>query len=136
MSFSWEDFFLLAQKAVDETGVSHSLEPITTPDTQLHEARQRMAISRAYYAAFCSARAIVRRDAPSLLAGDGTDHFNVRDYFAMNAEPTYQAIGRNLGQLKILRGKADYEDVISQPDKQSVAALLLANRVLNDVGGL
>jgi uncharacterized protein (UPF0332 family) len=119
MSFNWLEYFNLAQELVGQTG---------TPAGQ--EARQRSAISRAYYAAFCQARNHLRDQEGHPLPGDGQVHAYVRDQFRDSPDSRREQIGENLNRLRIDRNKADYEDSVPRLDTMTVRDMTLAQQVL------
>jgi len=119
MSFNWSEYLNLAQELVGQTG---------TPAGQ--EARQRSALSRAYYAAFCQARNHLRDKEGHSLPGGGQVHVYVRDQFRNSSDPMRNQIGQNLNRLRIDRNKADYDDSVPRLDTMTVRDMTLAQRVL------
>ena len=80
------------------------------------EARFRSAISRAYYAAYCSARNYIRTNAKRPLARDWDGHRAVSEWFRCQQDPESQQIGQDLLNLLESRNKADYRDALPFPD--------------------
>lgn len=100
MNFDWSHYLKLAEILVNNT-----------KNTPLEEAAYRAAISRAYYAVFCSCRNFVRTQSDKIiLADDATDHGTVRRYFREQSDKELQKIGRLLGNLRDDRNSADYND--------------------------
>jgi uncharacterized protein (UPF0332 family) len=98
MPFVWRDYWVLANAvAIDQL-----------PSGRL-EAKRRTAISRAYYAAFHAAKAVVPW---TELSGTGEDHRIVSEWLRNNGtdQGLVQA-GRDLERLRVLRNRADYDAV-------------------------
>ena len=74
------------------------------------EARQRTAISRAYHAAFVSARNYLRDYKKLPLPQTAEAHRDVAQHFRHNAETSNQTIADNLRRLILYRNQADYTD--------------------------
>lgn len=102
MSFDWAQYLFLAQ---DLAGLSPSVPPS-------QEARLRSAVSRAYYAAFCEARNVLRKKGRYTPAWDDNVHTYVRDQFRRDPNPVYRKIGDDLNRLRIDRNEADYSEVV------------------------
>ncbi len=102
MSFSWGDYHTLATTLVTQSTSLGS-----------EDACLRSAISRAYYAAFVSARNLGRDRGYFVPTGRGTDHGLVRNYFRFHRDRRFRAIGANLDRLLQDRAKADYDDVVT-----------------------
>jgi hypothetical protein len=118
MSFNWTRFFTLAEQLYQNANGD--------------EAFLRSSISRAYYAAYVSARNHLRdvdriSNIPRLDA-----HGFVVDHFDFSPDSTRQRIGKNLGQLRKIRNLADYEDEMFSLSSRSRRALSLAEEVLDD----
>jgi uncharacterized protein (UPF0332 family) len=100
MSFDWAEYLDIA-KVVAKSGIFLS-----------EEAAFRCAISRAYYAAFCSSRNLsLKRGA--ILKKTGEDHRLVPEYFRKSSDKRHKKIASKLKRLKDNRLEADYEDAIS-----------------------
>jgi uncharacterized protein (UPF0332 family) len=119
MSFNWLEYFVLAQELVGQSGTLAG-----------QEARQRSAISRAYYAAFCQARNHLRDKEGHSLPEDVQVHAYVRDQFRNSPDSRRKQIGENLNRLRIARNKADYEDSVPRLDKMTVTDMRMAQEVL------
>jgi len=119
MSFDWSEYFNLAQELVGQTA---------TPAGQ--EARQRSALSRAYYAAFCQARNHLRDKEGHPLPVGGQVHAHVRDQFRNSLDPARNQIGHDLNRLRIDRNKVDYDDSVPRLDTMTIRDMTLAQRVL------
>jgi uncharacterized protein (UPF0332 family) len=101
MGFDWREYFNLAQELIGRA---------TAPVDQ--EAKQRAALSRAYYATFCQARNHLRDKEGHTLPASGQVHAYVRDQFMNSADPTRNQIGHDLNRLRIDRNKIDYDDLV------------------------
>ncbi len=99
MSFDWEEYLTLAKELVGQ--------PISLAN---EEARQRDAISRAYYAAFILARNYLRDRQGIIIPTTGDAHQYVAEQFKRVRQPTYQLIANNLKMLRGYRNQADYDD--------------------------
>lgn len=101
MSFDWSEYLHLARSLV---GQSASLPS--------QEAALRAAISRAYYAAFCTARNHLRdRENVLHIPLDGRAHFDVPEEFLKSASAARRRVGEDLHRLRLARRDADYYDV-------------------------
>lgn len=115
MSFAWVHFFDLAR--------SLAAEP--------NEASQRSAISRAYYAAFHTARRYVRAKLPEVrLNKAGEDHFHVWDSLKKSARREERAAGIKGKALYDARKRADYDLVGLSFPRATSEALENAGSVL------
>ncbi|MCY7274762.1 MAG: HEPN domain-containing protein [Phormidesmis sp. CAN_BIN44] len=99
MSFDWGQYLTLAEELSRKS---------TTPANL--EARQRTAISRAYYAAFVSARNYLRDYKKLPIPQTGEAHRDVAQQFRLNAETSNRTIADNLRRLRLYRNQADYTD--------------------------
>jgi hypothetical protein len=127
--FNWQDFFNLA----DEWHKTCVTQP------SLKEARFRCVISRAYYSAWNSCKDYAESlKAIRAIPASGNSHDNIIQWFSRGNTPEHKAIASNLIRLKQSRVKADYYSSmrVSSPENAANDALYLANRVLNDLGGL
>lgn len=120
MSFDWSEYFVLAE----ELGGVASSRPMAGS-----EARQRSAVSRAYYAAFVLARNRLRDvEGVRVPAGINPHHFVARHY-AVAVDPERVRIGAGLGRLRSARNTCDYDDVVPRLS-------VLVRRSLNRAGDL
>lgn len=114
MSFEWEEYLELAKELSGVAGTRASAE-----------AKNRSAISRAYYAAFGTACAYCKKVPGVDLSGGVEDHQIVRAYFVgSRGNKERIGVGARLDQLRKDRNKADYTDEI-------IGCLKLRNRCLN-----
>ena len=123
MSFQWPDFLKIASE----------LESQSTIQGQA-EARQRSAVSRAYYAAFCYARNYLRDDeGMSDLPTSGEAHVEVKNRFLSSSDQKTRSIGANLDRIRENRRKADYDDSVTGLVKMCRASLTLADDVVSTI---
>jgi uncharacterized protein (UPF0332 family) len=99
MSFDWSDYLRLAESLV--------ADPIAPGP---REAALRAAISRAYYAAFCSARNLAKSRGEIVLTQLASEHALVIAHFRGSPEPVRRRIGADLSRLRKYRNNADYDD--------------------------
>jgi uncharacterized protein (UPF0332 family) len=126
MTFDWQEYLTLAENLCTN---SH-----TFPN---QDECFRVAISRAYYAAFCTARNYAKDYDHLSLQRTGEDHRIVKDhYISANSSNTQQQrkreqIGINLDRLRNLRNKADYDDIFSRLENEAKYAITLSKKVIH-----
>jgi len=120
MNFDWSEYLNLAKElaghAVSRAG---------------QEARLRVAISRAYYAAFCKCRNHLRDKEVHHVPSGSRAHQYVRDQFKRSPNKLRKRIGYNLERLRSDRNKADYDDRVVLIDKLTNTDLALADKVIS-----
>jgi uncharacterized protein (UPF0332 family) len=125
MSFDWAEFLTLADAL------------LRNPDSPgPEEASLRSAISRAYYAAFCSARNLARDRREITPTGSARDHLLVKKHFEASPDRTRRKIGINLGRLRNYRNMADYRDSLSRATPMAQSSVALARNVHNALTSL
>ena len=78
------------------------------------EAKKRSAISRAYYAAFCSARNYLRdKEHDQDIRAGGDVHGYVRKQFKTSEDEVAREVGEDLARLVAKRNLVDYDDNIA-----------------------
>lgn len=95
--FDWATFLDLAETLANE------------PD----ESCRRSAVSRAYYAAFCSARNKLEDENKYTRTGRGVDHERVWFCFQNGPDKEHKRIYQTGCILKRWRAKVDYDDEVS-----------------------
>jgi hypothetical protein len=95
MSFDWREYLKLAQFL--QTQISSS-----NHSPGFVEACQRAAISRAYYAAFCTARNYARYQENAEFRRNRDIHWAVIEYFEQHPKEDMRKIGANLQRLFIV----------------------------------
>lgn len=125
MTFDWREYLTLAENLCTN---SH--------DFLNQEACFRVAISRAYYAAFCTARNYAKKYDHLSLRKTGEDHGLVKNHYeSANDSNTQQKrkrrkIGSNLHRLRNLRNKADYDDIFSSLENEAKQAITISTQVI------
>lgn len=101
------------------------------------EAKKRSAISRAYYAAFCSARNHLRdKEHDQNIPVGGDAHGYVRKQFKTGKDKVRREIGEDLARLVAKRNLADYDDTIERLEGETHLALNWSQEVLSDLSRL
>jgi len=126
MSFNWSEYLNIARELAGQAMASSS-----------DEAKKRSAISRAYYAAFCSARNHLRdKDHDQNIPVGGDVHGYVRRTFKTSKDRVRREIGEDLARLVAKRNLADYEDTMECLKGDTYLALSLSQEVLSDLSHL
>jgi uncharacterized protein (UPF0332 family) len=125
MNFDWAGFLTLADALLRDPNL---------PGPE--EASLRSAISRAYYAAFCSARNFARDNEGLVPTGKATDHELARSHFETSGDRARWKIATDLGRLRDNRNRADYDDVLSRPIPLAQSSVAVARSVLNTLKSL
>ena len=102
MSFDWSHYLVLA----NDLSKCERADPLA-------EAKQRCAVSRAYYSVFIRARNLLRRKDHVYVPRDRTHQF-VIEQFRGAPIAERQEIGDHLQELLKYRTNADYDDSIPQ----------------------
>jgi len=116
MTFDWSAYYVLAEYLADPGS--------SVPD---REAALRSAISRAYFAAYRTLRNHLYETKNYRPSRDREDHREVRDWL-MNHR--CGGIAEDLRRLASRRGMADYDNEIGNLEKETQAALMLAQDIL------
>ncbi len=95
------------------------------------EACFRVAISRAYYSAFCASRNHARDNEQLVLGNNAGDHSVVKEHFLNAPDREHQKVAADLGRLRTSRNKADYNDSVLNVSNLSKVALAQAHGILN-----
>ena len=120
MSFDWEKYLVLADSLYHNCGTfSHK------------EACLRAAVSRGYYAAFCSARNFARDNDSLDLDNTGRDHGTVKRFYKDTSDIQRKKVGILLGRLRDYRNKADYVDAVPQLESDTQAALNVSHQIIS-----
>lgn len=81
-----------------------------TVSVRISEATERCAVGRAYYAAFCHARAYAVRHLGFVSTGGPADHGSLAAHFRARG---MRRVAHLLGQLRARRNQCDYDDVVT-----------------------
>jgi uncharacterized protein (UPF0332 family) len=123
MKFDWSEYLKLAQELVEG-------------DT--NEEKQRSAISRAYYAAFCYARNYLKNYLDFKPRREENEHQAVsekfKDYDPKNRKMIQ--IGNDLSRLRSDRNNADYDDTVMNLRSKAKLALKLAKNIIDKINEL
>jgi uncharacterized protein (UPF0332 family) len=126
MSFNWSEYLNIARELAGQ--------PTASPSD---EAKKRCAISRAYYAAFCSARNYLRdKDNDLNIPVGGNAHGYVRRQFKTSKDKVRREVGEYLARLVAKRNLVDYKDDIislANLDGETYLALNWSQKVLSDL---
>jgi len=126
MSFDWAEFLTLAEALLRDPN---------SPGPE--EASLRSAISRAYYAAYCSARNLARDGGEITLTHTGRDHWLVQKHFQDSPNPVRRKIGADLDRLRDYRRQADYKDSLDDSaGSQAGFSVRVARNVLKTLSSL
>ena len=118
MTFDWYQYLVLAEYLYDNRD--------TFPD---REACLRAAISKAYYAAFYSARNYARDFDRLVLDETAQDHGSVKKHYIRAPDPKNRQVGNLLDRLRDSRNQADYSDRIDKLDELAKAAISQSRQV-------
>ena len=129
MSFNWSEYLNIARELAGQATASSSAE-----------AKKRCAISRAYYAAFCSARNYLRdKDNDLDIPVGGDAHGYVRRQFKTSKNKVRREVGEYLARLVAKRNLVDYKDDITplaNLDGETHLALNWSQEVISDLAQL
>ncbi|MFT0753490.1 HEPN domain-containing protein [Synechococcus sp. RC10A2] len=117
--FDWYEYLRLATELA-----GHPIAPAS------EEARQRSAISRAYYAAFCKCRNYLQTQGYQV-SRESLAHTQVRNLFKQSQDRRLKQVGHHLDRLRSDRNMADYEDYFADIGEKTELALELANRIFS-----
>ena len=113
-SFNWRDYFVLAKNLLGRSD----------------EASLRSAVSRAYYAAFCTARNYAILKGFQSMA-TGKDHQLVEQFYS--GQKSAKTIATNLGRLRISRNQCDYDDAVNNLQSIVNLSMLQAKAILQAI---
>jgi hypothetical protein len=114
VSFAWEGYLAVARELVAPT-------PHPAPEA----ARERAAISRAYYAVFGSALSLFRALGEYDARRTGDDHESLARYLTASRDHRRKRVGDTLDRLRQSRRWADYDGNAS-PARRDVLRLASA----------
>jgi uncharacterized protein (UPF0332 family) len=118
MPFRWTEFFALAQQIAGTSGAGYT-----------DEASNRAAVSRAYYAAFCSLRNYAASQLSFQPQGTPRDHNALRLHLhALGGE--WATAARYLQELRLWRNQCDYDDEVPNLNELTRLALNRAEAIL------
>ena len=127
MSFDWTEYFYLAQDVIGQQSAGAIGQ----------EARQRCAMSRAYYAVFARARNHLRYiDGDPNVPSDPSAHRYVRDQLRRSRDPRRRTLATLLGNLRTYRNQADYDNSIPALSSNTATALQQAAHAIGILNSL
>jgi len=103
MRFDWREFLALAKALINFKGEGFG-----------EESAKRTAVSRAYYAAFCFVRNHEEKEGGFRRTGGPEDHERLRIHLTEKGE---EEMAETLLNLRKLRNRCDYKDVVKNLDK-------------------
>jgi uncharacterized protein (UPF0332 family) len=118
MGFAWIDFLEIARELIDKAG-----------STVPKEAANRSAVSRAYYAAFCTVRNYAEAHLGFQRVATAQVHELLRRHL-IEQGGAWIAIARKLNQLRQWRNQCDYDDIVFDIERTALQALERALSVI------
>lgn len=118
MPFDWRDYLGLARVLVGQAHLS-----------AFTEAVQRTVVSRAYYAAFCTARNYAEARFGFQRTGGPEDHQHLREHFRRWGK---LKLASRLNILRSWRNHCDYEDQVSNIQRYVQNAIQIADQVIRE----
>jgi hypothetical protein len=127
MSFDWAEYLSLAEDlcAVPISGPPHG-----------SEARQRAAVSRAYYSAFILARNHLRDIDGIRIPPQVNAHQFVGALYLNDPDPVRQGIGDTLIRLRRVRNRCDYDDAVPNLLNLTSVSLSWSAQIIADLARL
>jgi hypothetical protein len=126
MSFDWSEYLHLAQELAGDGTTSVSLE-----------AKQRSAVSRSYFAAYCTARNYLEEADQVQFPPSSDAQKQVIDTLEGSHQSVQRrAVGQNLRRLKNRRNTADYDDIVPGIAKMTQYSLRLCVSILSSLASL
>lgn len=124
MSFAWTQYLEFAGECEQRARLA--------PKDARAELHVRLAVSRAYYAAFCIAKRSFARLGYFTAWNNGRDHSRLPDRLKelSAADSRLNEIGETLIRLYKQRGIVDYEDFLSKKFSGAEAACVDARRIV------
>jgi hypothetical protein len=119
MPFDWQQYEVLAQELRQRSD---------------NEACLRSAISRLYYSVYWRARQHLERSEGFTINQNGSEHFQVWNYFKRRGGRTNSTIGTKGDMLKLNRIDADYKSEFPTLEKRVVESFGLADAILHFLG--
>lgn len=120
MAFDWAEHLVLAEELAGRS---------------TNEASLRSAVSRAYYAAFCTARNRLLREGEDI-PKTGEAHITVWTRYRESDRKDRRDIGITGDRLRRTRNKADYDDDLSDISPMVQDTVVKARHLLDSLGDL
>src|SRR5690606_26547753 len=93
------------------------------------ESRLRSSVSRAYYAAFCSARNHAGSNGYQI-KNTAADHYGVEKFYS-NRVISYPQVGTNLSRLRVARNMCDYDETVKGLSSKTRLSIMQAESILS-----
>lgn len=116
--FDWTEFLELARYFQNRFSVGFSTE-----------ASNRSCVSRAYYAAFCTARNYAESHLGFVRTGTPRDHALLRQHL-QSLGGAWSIVAENLQSLRTYRNQCDYEDSVANLNRMATDSIQLAEFVI------
>jgi uncharacterized protein (UPF0332 family) len=120
MKFDWREYLDLADN------LHHNCSTFSS-----EEACLRTAISRGYYAAFCTARNCARDYDGLSISSSSAIHGDLRKFYKNSSDRKRQQVGNLLHRLRNYRNMADYDDTMGTLEPSSQTALEYTRKIVN-----
>jgi uncharacterized protein (UPF0332 family) len=122
MAFNWEEFLAVSEILTNLDQIPYL------------EGRQRSAISRAYYAAYCMARDyVIAKNAHQHQLTGLSAHKVVHEFFLHRSDKISKSIGNDLDTMFSLRKLADYEGEMNQLESRVKFCIQRARLVIRQI---
>jgi uncharacterized protein (UPF0332 family) len=105
------------------------LKPICATD----HAKFRAAISRAYYAAFATARNYLRDREGYSISATGEAHKYVSKQFQQSSDPARILVGEKLHRLRLYRNQADYVDTFPGLSTITIQSIQICEEIISKI---
>ena len=126
MSFDWCEYLNLAEQLAGSATTSVSLE-----------AKQRSAVSRSYFAAYCTARNYLEdADEVQFPSSSDAQRIVIATLEGSSQGSPRRAVGQNLRRLKNRRNTADYDDMVPGIAKMTQDSLRVCRGIMSTLAGL
>jgi uncharacterized protein (UPF0332 family) len=122
MTFDWKEYYILSLELVNNTLGNCNIE-----------SQLRTAISRSYYAAFCSTRILLKESEGIILIGDYSIHTEIINELNKLNLPSYNTISTELLALKRLRVLVDYENEVWNLESKARLAIQRCKTIFDTI---
>jgi hypothetical protein len=124
MSFEWAEYLAVAEQWMEAAAAGSVAMP---------EAWQRSAVSRAYYAAFATARNRLRDFDGISVEAQRNVHVLVCTLYEQHPDLRRNRIGVRLRGLRAHRNRCDYDDEVEGLPELTLRCLIVARWVLSEL---
>lgn len=95
------------------------------------EARLRSSISRAYYAAFCTARNYLRDVEQKAIPDENVHSYVIAQFYTLGRRNNGKKLAMELRRLRNNRNRADYDDLVGGLSFMCSDTLIRAERIIS-----